>query len=64
MNVTKGDPSPEELAALVVGPVIALRPIRAEPPPRPARARRALRRPLVRGSRGWWEPRRNLGGQL
>ncbi|PZG18151.1 acyl-CoA carboxylase subunit epsilon [Nonomuraea aridisoli] len=60
MNVTKGDPSPEELAALV----IAFLTVRAQPAPRPGRVRRTLRRPLVRGPRGWRESRWNLGGHL
>ncbi|MFB4280372.1 MULTISPECIES: acyl-CoA carboxylase subunit epsilon [unclassified Nonomuraea] len=61
MRVIKGDPTPEELAALVV----ALRTLRQEPAPRPAvRPRRVLRRPLARGPRGWRESSWNLGGHL
>ncbi|MEV6034700.1 acyl-CoA carboxylase subunit epsilon [Nonomuraea sp. NPDC052116] len=65
MNVIKGDPSPEELAALVV----ALRALAdddvSEPPVGGSSARRrVLRRPLVTGPRGWRESSWSLGGSL
>ncbi|MFI7702283.1 acyl-CoA carboxylase epsilon subunit [Nonomuraea sp. NPDC049480] len=60
MNVINGNPSAEELAALVV----ALLATPAPAPPPPPRRRRMLRRPLVTGPRGWRESRWNLGGPL
>ncbi|MEV7012116.1 acyl-CoA carboxylase epsilon subunit [Streptosporangium sp. NPDC051022] len=62
VNIVTGDPTPEELAALVV----ALRVVKAAgaPPPPAVRPRRALRRPLVTGPNGWRESRWNLGRSL
>ncbi|GII67485.1 hypothetical protein Skr01_75700 [Sphaerisporangium krabiense] len=63
MNVVTGDPTPEELAALVVALRLATAAAPAPPPPAP-RPRPALRRPLVTGPRGWRESRWNLGRSL
>ncbi|MBE1585238.1 acyl-CoA carboxylase subunit epsilon [Nonomuraea angiospora] len=65
MNVIKGNPSPEELAALVV----ALRALADDDVPEPPLSstpprRRVLRRPLVTGPRGWRESSWSLGGSL
>ena len=61
MNVVKGNPSPEELAALVMALLVMQAPIPATPPPFP---RRVLRRPLATGPRGWRESRWTIGEVL
>ncbi|GHH69296.1 hypothetical protein GCM10017673_19540 [Streptosporangium violaceochromogenes] len=66
IRVTKGAPSPEELAALTVALLAARRPGPATPPApsgwRDAARRRALRRPLTTGPREWRGPEWSLGG--
>ncbi|TYB64344.1 acyl-CoA carboxylase subunit epsilon [Nonomuraea sp. PA05] len=57
MKITKGTPTPEELAALLV----ALHAARSEPVPVTRRHRPPLRRPLTPGPGRWREP--NFGGQ-
>ena len=60
--IVRGDPTPEELAALVV----ALRGARTANAPSPVtrpRPRRLLRGTLLPGPRGWRESSRILGGQ-
>ncbi|MEU4227632.1 acyl-CoA carboxylase subunit epsilon [Nonomuraea sp. NPDC026600] len=61
MNVVKGNPSQEELAALVLAFLVMQAPAPATPPPFP---RRVLRRPLATDPRGWRESRWTLGGVL
>ncbi|MCP2357072.1 hypothetical protein HD597_004092 [Nonomuraea thailandensis] len=62
MKITKGSPTAEELAALVV----ALHAARQAPAPPSVtrRPRRPLRRPLLPGPSGWRESRWNPGGHL
>ncbi|MFI7131177.1 acyl-CoA carboxylase epsilon subunit [Nonomuraea sp. NPDC050153] len=65
VQVDKGNPSPEELAALVVALRAAAHDDVPEPAPGGSPARRPLlRRPLVTGPRGWRESRWSLGGSL
>ncbi|MDP9842236.1 acyl-CoA carboxylase epsilon subunit [Streptosporangium lutulentum] len=65
LRVVRGDPSPEELAALVAA-VLARTTRPAAPPPAHPRGwaayRHTQRLPLSPGPGGWRESRRTLGG--
>ncbi|WP_157594794.1 acyl-CoA carboxylase epsilon subunit [Streptosporangium amethystogenes] len=69
MRVTKGAPSPEELAALAVALLVTRRTRRPDPPPasvgwRHLARHHALRRPLAAGTDGWRASTWTRGGSL